>query len=394
MPILKSQRTRLFWVLAIALAVRALALVLLGDQNFPDAGAYRSAGEQLRHLQLMSDNAIMPLYPLLVALTGGGWAQTLADLALSLTSVWLLYAITLRIYRDETIALAAGLFCAVWPHFVFFAAVGLTETLYIALLLAGLLCCYERRFVLGSAFFVLSVLTRPAIDYLAPLLIVLFSAAVHREPFAAVAKRVATYLVVYIALMSPWWAHNYARYGEFVHLNLAGGMVLYTGNNPLNASGGGITGKDVDFTPFAQFKDPVRRDAAMRDAAVDYIKAHPSHFLAMMPVKFARLWRPWPYTGEYQSASIVAVSVISAVPIFLLALTGLALTLVRHFARLLPCIAYAGYLTAVHVVTIGSVRYRVPIEPVVLILAAAGLVGLLRKIGAGRRILMPLSSAR
>ncbi len=389
---LKSNK--LFWLLAIALLVRGAVLILLPDQHFPDAGAYRAAAEKFRHLQLMTDNVIMPLYPLLIALVGDGWGLRLADAAFSLISVWLVYAITLRIYRDETIALIAGLFCASWPHFAFFAAAGLTETLFIALVLAAFLCCYDRRYALASVFLVLGILTRPAIDYLAPILIALFSIGVHRESLRVVAKRVATYFIVYVVLMTPWWAHNYARYGEFVRLDLAAGMVLYTGNNPLNKSGGGITAKDVDFSELPDSKHPVQRDQAALRAAVKFIKADPGHFVAMMPVKFARLWRPWPYTDEYHNPLIVLVSVISAVPTFILALAGLALTLRSHFARLLPCLAYVAYLTLVHVVTFGSVRYRVPLEPFVLILAAAGLVELLRRVEAGRQLLAPLSSTR
>jgi 4-amino-4-deoxy-L-arabinose transferase-like glycosyltransferase len=389
---LKSNK--LFWVLAIALLVRGAVLVWLPNLYFPDAGAYRSTGDLFRHLHLMTDNAIMPLYPLLIALAGEGWGQKLADLVLSLISVWLVYAITLRIYRDETIALIAGLFCAIWPHFAFFAAAGLTETLFITLVLAGFLCCYDRRYALASVFFVLAILTRPAIDYLAPIIIALFSIAIHRESLWNAAKRVATYFVVYVALMSPWWVHNYARYGEFVRLDLASGMVLYTGNNPLNTSGGGITKKDVDFSQFQKFNDPVQRSQALLNAAVKFIKADPGHFVAMMPVKFARLWRPWPYTDEYHSALVVLVSVISAAPTFILALIGLAMTLRSHFFRLLPCMAYVAYLTLVHVVTFGSVRYRVPLEPFVLIFAAAGLVELLRRVEAGRQLLAPLSSTR
>ena len=82
------------------------------------------AAEQIRHFQLMTNPNIMPLYPLLIAVVGDGWGQKLADVAFSLASVWLVHAIALRIYRDEAIALFAALFCALWPHFVFFAAVG------------------------------------------------------------------------------------------------------------------------------------------------------------------------------------------------------------------------------------------------------------------------------
>ncbi len=129
--------------------------------------------------------------------------------------------------------------------------------------------------------------------------------------------RVVTYVVVYIALMAPWWAYNYARYGQFIRLDLAAGMVLYTGNNPLNVSGGGVgKGQDVNLGVFPTVTDPVQRDEVLRHAAVQYIKANPAHFIAMMPVKFARLWRPWPYADEFKSPWVVTVSVISAVPTF------------------------------------------------------------------------------
>jgi len=385
---------KLFWLLAIAFVVRGLVLMLLPDQHFPDTESYRTAAAEIRHLHLIENGAIMPLYPMLIAIVGAGWGQKLADLALSLVTVWLVYAIALRIYRDETIALIAGFFCAVWPHFAFFAAAGLTETLFITLILAAFLCCYDRRFLLASVFFVLSILTRPAIELLAPFLIAFFSFAIHRESLRVVATRVATYALIYLALMAPWWAYNYARYGQFVRLDLAGGIVLYTGNNPLNTSGGGITTKDVDFARFMTIENPVQRNEAMQNAAVQFIKAQPLHFIAMMPVKFARLWRPWPYSDEYQNRLVVLVSLVSAVPTFILALLGLALTLRSNFLRLLPCLAYLGFLTLVHVVTIASVRYRVPLEPFVLVLAAAGFVELLRRVALGRQLLAPLSSAR
>lgn len=388
-------RKKLLWVLLIALIARAIVLALLPDQHFPDAASYRTGADEFRHLHFMVNDNIMPLYSLLIAMVGAGWGQKLADLALSLASVWLVYELCLRIYRNEAIALIAALFCALWPHFAFFAAVGLTETLFIALILAAFLCLYDARYVFASVFLVLGILTRPALELLAPILVLYFALAIHREPWRAAAKRLGIYVLVYVALMTPWWAYNYARYGQFVRLDLAGGIVLYTGNNPLNVSGGGVGGgQDVDLGTYGGIADPVERDAAFRNAAINYIKSGPWHFIAMMPVKFARLWRPWPYAGEYTNPYIVLVSAFTAVPAFILALLGLALTQRSHVLRLLPCLAYLGYLTLVHVITFGSVRYRVPLEPFILILAAAGLVELLRRVEVGRWLLSSLSSAR
>jgi len=387
---------RLILILAVAFAVRTLFGIFLPAQHLPDAGAYRTAALEFRHLHLMANNDIMPLYPLFVAIVGDGWRQILADIILSVASVYLVYLITLRVYRDETVALIAALFCALWPHFVFFAVVGLTETLFITLILAAFVCLFDRRYALASVFLVLSILTRPSMELLAPLLIFYFSVVLHREAFRIGVRRIITYGLIYAALMAPWWAYNYARYGQFVRLDLAAGMVLYTGNNPMNVTGGGIAGKarDVDLGAFSNFADPVRRDEALRKAAVQYIKSDPLHFIAMMPVKFARLWQPWPHADEFKNPLIVIVSVVSAMHAFILALIGLALTLRRYFTALLPCLVYLAYITLVHVVTFGSVRYRVPMEPFVLMLAAAGLVELLRKLKVGRQLLSPLSSTR
>jgi 4-amino-4-deoxy-L-arabinose transferase-like glycosyltransferase len=392
-----ADRKKLSWILLLALVVRAVVIVLLPDQNFPDSVSYRTAAQEFRHLQLMANNNIMPLYSLLIAVVGAGWGQKLADLALSLMSVWLLYEIALRIYRNGAIALAAALFCALWPHFAFFAAVGLTETLFVALVLAAFLCLYDRRFVLASVFLVLGVLTRPAIELLAPVLVLFFSLVLHRERSALAARRIIAYLAVYVALMSPWWVYNYARYGQFVRLDLASGLVLYTGNNPLNTNGGGVSKgptQDVDLSASRRIADPILLDKTLRDAAIHYIASDPAHFIAMMPLKFARLWRPWPYAGEYSSSLVVLISVLSAVPAFLLALFGLAVTRGANLVRLLPCLGYLGYLTLVHMITFGSVRYRIPLEPFVLILSAAGFVELIQRVPLGRQLLAVISPAR
>jgi hypothetical protein len=38
----------------------------------------------------------------------------------------------------------------------------------------------------------------------------------------------------------------------------------------------------------------------------------------------------------------------------------------------LPLLLFIGYLTAVHMVMAGSIRYRLPLEPLLIVLAAAG----------------------
>jgi len=396
MSLLKKHNLQpaLIGILALAFLVRIAAMILLPDQPFPDARKYVTAATEFRNFHLMTNTLIMPLYPALIALVGSGWGKKIADLALSLVTVWLVYAIALQVYRREAIALIAALLAALWPHFVFFAAAGLTETLFITLMLAGLLSFYREHYFLGSIFMVLSLLTRPALEPLAPFLVLVFALVVHRRPLSFSIGRLAVYAFVYIGLMSPWWLHNYAKYGEFVRLNTAGGMVLYTGNNPLNRSGGGVGDVDVDLGPLAKIENPVRRGEAYTRAALDYIRAEPTHFLSMALVKFARLWRPWPYVGDYQNPLIVFISVASFLPTLGLAIFGLFTTLRSHFRIMLPCLLIIGFLTLVHMVTFGSVRYRIPLEPFVLIFAAAGVFNIAQHFAVGRSLLTRFAPSR
>jgi hypothetical protein len=185
-------------------------------------------------------------------------------------------------------------------------------------------------------------------------------------------------------VMSPWWVHQYARYGQFVRLDLGLGIVLYSGNNPKNKSGGGVgydagdpRASDHDpSNPAWRIKDPIARDRALRRAAVEFIRGNPSRFATLAAIKFVRFWRLWPYAAEYQSPAIIAASLLSY-GIMLLATVAFLLTYAKaQWRPLLPILTYAAFLTAVHMVTIGSIRYRFPLEPFLIVLGSFVLVRL------------------
>ncbi len=374
------------WPIAgLALALRLAAWAVVPDPGFPDAAAYVEAGRELFATGQIRSPVIMPLYPIFVHLTGAGAATRLVEILISAATVVLVWRLAIAVLDDRRAGLLAAALTALYPHFVFFSIAGLTETLYIFILVAAMLAFYRERWLLASVLVVLSILTRPALDLLAPLLVLSFALFVHRRPPREAARRLLQYAAVYLALMAPWWAHNYAKYDTFVRLSLADGDVLYRGNNPLNTSGGGVGGeeaRDVDFdlSRFAGYRDPVARNAAMRRAALEFIRDNPGRFLELAAVKFARLWRPWPYARDYQAPWIIAASVLSYVPVMGLALYFLAVEGWRRFWRLSPILGYVAYLTLVHMATIGSVRYRVPMEPFVILFAGAGAARLVARI--------------
>ena len=77
---------------------------------------------------------------------------------------------------------------------------------------------------------------------------------------------------------------------------------------------------------------------------------------------------------------------LSFVPVALLALFYLLRWGWRELARIGPIVLFIGYLTGIHMVTIGSVRYRVPMEPFVMVFAAVAAARLLRSHSALRQL--------
>lgn len=200
----------------------------------------------------------MPLYPALIGLTGPGWPQAAVDIALSTGLIWLVYELSIAVFSDSAAAVLAALGSAVYPQFVFFAGLGLTEPLFMVLFIAAYVCWYRGTFLSAAIFAVLSILTRPAIDLLAPILVIYFAMAIHRLSAVTAARQVLVYGLVYCTLMAPWWLHNYRAYGAFVRLDLAGGENFYAGNNPMNETGGGNKGVDLTTEKFDTIKDTDR----------------------------------------------------------------------------------------------------------------------------------------
>lgn len=369
-------RLRIGHIVLLGVLARLLVFAVMPDQHFSDAHAYADSGHALVTTGFLSSPKYMPLYPLWTWIWGGAWGVKIGDILVSTAMIWLIWRLAGLLMRDRVAALAAAAVAAAYPHFLFYAVSGLTETLFAGLLVASFLSYYQRRFFWGSTLFVLTILVHPTLDLLAPILVAAFARIVHRASPRETGFRVAQYACIYLVLMSPWWVDNYLHYGTFVRLDLGDGIVLYAGNNPLNTSGGGVMGgkkgSDVDLTPFDSIKDPVKWNAALERAAWQFIRDNPGRFVELAGLKFVRFWRLWPYAGEYEKPWIVAASLLSYGVLLVCSIVYLAVAGRRNFRVLLPILLLMTYLTLVHMVTIGSIRYRFPLEPFIVILGSAG----------------------
>jgi|APSaa5957512535_1039671.scaffolds.fasta_scaffold07583_2 hypothetical protein len=370
-------------ILILAFIVRLAFMWVYPDQNFPDAKAYNTIGNEIFAGKIITNNTYMPLYPIWVAMTGGGISHIFMDIIISVASVWLIYSIFLEIFSNTAGALLSAIVASLYPHFLFYSVSGLTETFYTFLLLLSFLYFYRKKYILAITILVLSLLVKPTLDILNPILIVLFIGVVHKSGYKKIFKYLSVYSVIYIVLLLPWWVHQYEKYGEFVRFNLADGIVLYSGNNPLNTSGGGVArdngSSDMNLEQFNYIKNPVRRNEVIKKSAIDYIMKNPYRFLELAGVKFTRFWRLWPHTEYYQQWYVIATSLLSYGVILFLAIGFLLRNVKIYFRKIIPIFALFGYLTLVHMVTIGSIRYRFPLEPFLIIFASYFFIDFVKK---------------
>lgn len=370
-------------VLMFSLFIKILAFLILSKLNFPDTHTYIKAGKELFEFGQIKVNNVMPLHPIFVYITNSILSIKIANIALSILNVYLVYVLSLAIFNKKTISLISACIAGVYPFFIFYSITGLTETLYMTLVLSTFIFFYKSRFILASIFMVISILHRPTLDLLAPILVFLFAYYVHNYTIKKTIIKILQYLAIYMLLMFPWWIHQYNKYHEFVRLNLGDGLVWYSGNNPLNKSGGGVGGSskgdDMDLTIFSHIKDPIARNNAMKKEAFLFIKNNPIQFLELSYKKFIRFWRLWPYAPEYESAKYIILSLLSYGIVLLLNIIFLIKYLRIYFIKVLPVLALFGYLTAVHMVLIGSIRYRLPLEPFMIIFASFSMVCIIQK---------------
>ena len=185
--------------------------------------------------------------------------------------------------------------------------------------------------------------------------------------------------------MSLWWIRNYGVYDKFVMTSTGySGHVFYAGNNPLNKTGGG-TNKDVDFSKFNKIRDNELRDKAQWEAAIKWIKENPKDWFILEFKKFKRFFSLKFYTPLYDKWYYNLISIMSYGVVLIFFLYGLFFNMRNYIDKMMPMLLYSILLIGIHMVFIASIRYRLPIEPFMIIVASHSLYILLLKINVVRK---------
>ena len=259
----KLENKIIYSIFIFAIIIRLFALLFLPNLYFQDSETYIQSGIHLFNKGYIKYDNVMPIYPIYTYILGKNINIKIFDILVSSLNVILIFKIAKILFNNINISILAGIISSIYPFFIFYSISILSENLYINFILLIFISLYSRNYLIAFILITLSILLRPILDLIAIPLIFIFSYYIHNLSFHKIKYLILKYIFIYILLMSPWWIHQKIKYGEFVRLNLGDGIVLYSGNNKLNKSGGGAIdiekGADVDNSIFAKIKNRFER---------------------------------------------------------------------------------------------------------------------------------------
>jgi 4-amino-4-deoxy-L-arabinose transferase-like glycosyltransferase len=335
-----------------------------------------------------------PGYPIVLAglyrIAGGEppviWARILGALFGTLTVggvIWL----TKTLFSIRA-AIVAGVMATLYPGAIGMSTFVLSEAPFCPLMLAQIIVwvaaarceCPKRAaglaFVAGSIAGI-ATLIRPSWLLFTPFAIGIawtFFGQRKRQLLIAVAMTIGLMLA-----MAPWWVRNYGITGKLTLTTTQFGASLYDGWRE-DANGD----SDMRFVEHfyqeqlrADAKDPAsangsfeeRLDARMRSAAIDWARHHRIRVVQLAGIKFLRIWSPWPNSDTMQGWTFRLAILLGYTPLILLAIAG-AIRFVQRGWPYTLCVVPAIYFTCLHMIFVGSIRYRQPAMLVLIVLAA------------------------
>ena len=362
---------RLGWTLSRPAGDKAL-------RELPDQVEYLSAGRAIAAGDTMSftDERFAGRiyasrnagYPLLIAACGGNVrAVRVAQCLLDISTTLAVFLLAWR-WLGERRAIVATALVAFNPLLIYFCGLLLTETFYAALLAWAMLLCSRKKLGLvlaGVLLAALAIHVRPSGLPMPVLLAVLCPLAwnYRRKIGLGVVAGAITLLV-----LLPWGWRNQKLLGHWVFLTTNGGITLYDGVQPQATGASDQT--FVQQFPQTRNMDEIQRDQFFGALARQQIQQDPWRIVRLTLTKTARTWSPIPLSRQYGSNPIyVAAGLSFTLPLLLLAAWGGWRSRLGRGERLLllgPALA----ITLMHAFSVGSLRYRLPCEPLLAVLAA------------------------
>lgn len=359
------------FVLALGLRVGFALTRDLKACVYPDSLEYFQLRDNLRR----GDGLVLPphwkdkrppLYPVFLAASPNLRVMQVAQAALGAATCLLAFGVARRLF-GERVGLAAALACAVYPALVALPSVFIIESLE-GFLLALAAYFMVRKWNLAAGV----TLGLAALTQASCLLLVVFWLV----PLVLANRRAALAVLCGAALAPALWGlRNLHELGAFTPGTTVTGLALYEAFGP-QATGGPAIDR-LNIPPEVWALPELERDRALKRMAWDAFNAKRAALLAVE--KARRFWSPVPNAEELKSTFNIIVAAATMGPMLLFFFYAVARCRAAPRGSVFLFMT-ALYFACVHAVFVGSIRYRLAIEPLLIVLAVWGAGELWRRL--------------
>lgn len=341
-------------------------------------------------------------------------ARLLQAVIVGVLQPWLVYQIGRRIY-SPSVGLAGAALMAGYAYFIYYAAALMTESFYICAIL-GLLVLIQRLaappaaltrsqslalavglgVTLGAA-----VLLRQLILFFVP---VLFGwagwVAWRRGQLRVSLLRLALAGGVMVAMILPFSFYNYARFGQWVLLNTNSGFAFFLANHPIygttfqpilspeTGSYGDLIPKELSHLNEAQL------DQELLKRGLQFVFDDLGRYVLLSFSRIPAYFMFWPSRDSSLISNLSRVASFGLLwPLMLYGLIQTGWTYLRrqpeHTEAVVLLVLFGLCYTGIHLLSWALIRYRLPVDAVLLVFAGFGLVDLVGRVRRGRAVPQP-----
>jgi 4-amino-4-deoxy-L-arabinose transferase-like glycosyltransferase len=327
----------------------------------------------------------------------------------------LAFLLTSRLFGTASGLVAAGL-TAFYTYFIYYGATLMTEpfymtgillSLYLAILLVDLLRddphsrpgtsitvpsrpvwkVYGLATAL-SASLVATILLRQVFMLFLPLLFLWIWWSLKRRHL-----RVLIFSgVVIMAAILPFTLYNYARFDRFVLLNTNAGFAFFWGNHPVHGT------KFIPILPGDQYLalipeqynqlDEAALDQALLREGIQFIRDDPARYLLLSLSRIPAFFTFWPTADSGLISNLSRLTSIGLLLPFMI--YGLLLSFSKKYkpspnlfsSPAMLLYLFIGFYTLIHILSWALIRYRLPVDAVLIIFAGLALMEIFQSVRA------------
>lgn len=230
-----------------------------------------------------------------------------------------------------------------------------------------------------------ALMTNATLGALLPFLLAWLAYRAHQTNQRWAAKTTVAMLLVFLCCV-PWTVRNYSVFHTFVPLRSVLGLQLWLGNNDHTQN---IFRGDLHPIYNADEREhyialgEIAYMQEKKDAALDYMIEHPGREAHLIFRRFISIWSggtPYPATDLVESTSwwfryVVVFNLLAAAG----ALCGIVIMFQQRNIYAFPIATFPVIYPCAFYLTLALPRYRLPIDPVVMLLSAVSLHHLFKK---------------